>query len=186
MRSEWFFVSGAFNESYNSAIDMPLMLNNPADYKKILDDYNTLAYEIQSDNFGIYDAIVKAMFQNITADDFLWQLALNNLAMGAPISAYIKELVDTLGCENASHSGNTLIIERTGETNYTVEMTYGAQGTVISFVVKDTSGTVIYQFISVGNTNWIVYIIVGVIIGCFSILIVFIIYKKRRFNKIYR
>ena len=186
MRSEWFFVSGAFNESYISAIDIPIILNNPVDYRNILNNYNSLAYEIQSDNFGIYDAIVKAMFQNITVDDFLWQVALNNLAIGTPISAYIQELVDTLGCENASHSGNTLIIERTGEANYTLEMTYGAQGTLISFVVKDPAGTVIYQFISIGNTNLIVYILVGVIIGCFSVLIAFLFYKKRRFNKKYR
>ncbi len=187
MRSEWYFVSGGFNESHNSAIDMPLILDNPANYKKILDDYNNLAHEIQLDDFGIiFNPIVKPFFQNMTADDFLWQIAFNDLAMGTPISTYIQELVDTLGCENASYSGNTLIIERTGESNYTVEMTYGAQGTLISFVVKDPAGTIIYQFISIGNTNWIVYIIVGLIIGFFSVLIAFLLYKKRRFNKKYR
>ena len=148
-----------------------------------LDDYNDLASVVQADNFGMADAMVKAAFQNMTADDFLWQLALNNLAMGAPISTYIQELVDTLGCENASYSGNTLIIERTGEENYTVEMTYGAQGTLTSFVVKDTAGTIIYQFISLGDTNWIVYIIVGIIVACLSTLVVYITYKKRKFNK---
>jgi hypothetical protein len=187
MRSEWYFVRGAFNESHSSEIDTPIILNNPADYKNILNDYNNLAHEIQSDDFGpIYNPIVKLLFQNMTADDFLWQIALTNLAMGTPISAYIQEVVNPLGCENASYSGNTLIIERTGEGNYTVEMTYGAQGTVTSFVVKDSLGTVIYQFISIGNTNLIVYIIVGVIISCFSVIFGFIIYMKRRFNKKYR
>ena len=129
------------------------------------------------------DAMVKAAFQNMTADDFLWQLAFNGLAMGTPISLYIQELVNTLGCENASYNGNTLIIDRTGEANYTVEMTYGAQGTLTSFIVKNSAGTVIYQFISIGNTNLIVYIIVGIIIGCLSVLFVFLFYKKRKFNK---
>ena len=187
LRSQWYFVSGAFNESHNSAIDMPIILSNPADYKKILDDYNDLASAIQADDFGItFNAIVKPVFQNMTSDDFLWQLALNDLAMGTPISLYIQELVDTLNCENASYSGNTLIIERTGEANYTVEMTYGAQGTLTSFVVKNNAGTIIYQFISIGNTNGIVYIIVGVIVACFSGLTVYIIYKKRKFNKLIR
>ena len=186
MRSQWYFVSGAFNESSISAIDMPIILNNPADYKQILDDYNNLAYEIRADNFFPYDDEVEAVFQNMTADDFLWQLALNSLAIGTPISTYIQELVNALDCENVSYSGNTLIIERTGETNYTVEITYGAQGTITSFVVKNDVGTIIYQFISLGNTNWIVSILVGVIIACFSGLMVYIIYRKKKFNKLKR
>ncbi len=186
IRSEWYFISGAFNESYNSATDMSIILSNPIDYKKILDDYNDLVSVIQADFFGPADATVKAVFQNMTADDFLWQIALNNLAMGSPISMYIEELVDSLGCENASYSGNKLIIERIGEANYTVELTYGVQGTLTSFVVKDATGTIIYQFISMGNTNWIVYIIVGVIVGCLSVVVVYIAYKKRKFNKLIR
>lgn len=187
MRSQWYFVSGAFNESYISAIDMPIILNNPTDYKKILDDYNDLAYAIQSDDFGpVFNPIVKPVFQNMTADALLWDLVFSTLAMGTPISTYIQELVDTLGCENASYSGNTLIIERTEEANYTIEITYGAQGTLMSFVVKNGADTIIYQFISIGNTNLTVYIIVGVIIACFSGLMVYIIYKKKKFNKLNR
>jgi len=182
LRSEWYFISGTFNESSNSATDMPIALKNPTDYEKILDDYNRIAYSIQnSSNPSLIP--YKSFFPNITADKFSWNLAMSSLAMGTSINRYIQELIDTLGCENVSYSGNTLIFERNGEANYTVEMTYGAQGTLVSFVIKDPVGIVIYQFISIGDTNWIVYIIAGVIIGCFSVLVVYIIYKKRKFNK---
>jgi hypothetical protein len=124
-----------------------------------------------------------AHFPNITADEFLWDLVMSTLAMGTPISTYMQALVDTLSCENASYNGNTLIIERTGELNYTVEITYGAQGTLTSFVVKNDAATVIYRFVSLGNTNWIVYTVAGVIIACFSGLIIYLIYRKKKFNK---
>ena len=183
LRTEWIFTSSAFNESAANAMDVLAIPSNPADYKKVLDDYNDLAFEIQNDGalFTIH-----SFFPNITADEFLWNLAMSTLAMGTPISPYIQDLVDILNCENASYSGNTLIIERTGEKNYTVEITYGAQGTMTSFVVKNEDGTVLYQFVSIGNTNWIVYTIVGVIIACFSGLMVYIIYRKKKFNKLKR
>ena len=185
LRSEWYFVSGVFNESSNSVTDMPILVSNPTDYKTIMDDYNLLVYSIQnSANPFIFP--FKSFFPNVTADTFLWNLAMSTLAMGTPISSYIQDLVDSLSCENASYSGKTLIIERTGETNYTVEITYGAQVTMTTFVVKNDAGTMIYQFVSLGNTNWIVYIIVGVIIACFSGLMVYMIYRKKKFNKLNR
>ncbi|MFX1273534.1 MAG: hypothetical protein ACFFBP_10340 [Promethearchaeota archaeon] len=184
MRSEWYFTIEPFNESSNSATDMPVILSNPADYEKILDDYNALANTIQDDPIIPLD--IKMVFKNISTDEFLWQLIMGNLAVGAPSNIYIQALVNALPCDNASFSENTLIFERTGETNYTVEVTYGTRGTISSFVIKDDTGTIIYQYISIGDTNLMVYIIAGVIISCFSILIVVLIYKKRRFNKLNR
>ena len=182
LRSEWYFVSGEFNESYNSATDMPIVLSNPVEYKNLLDDYNEIAYSIQVSSNPSLD-LIKSSFQNTSADDFLWDLAMTTLAMGTPISIYIQELVDSLDCENSSYLGTTLIFQKTGETNYSVEITYGFRGTISSFVVKNNSGTVIYQFTSLGDTNWIIYIIAGVIISSLGGLIAYLVYKRKKFNK---
>jgi len=104
----WNYTSSDYEEDPSDSKDEIIVLQNPLDYKSMLDDFNSLAKTLS--------------FPNITADEFLWQLALNGLAIAEPQADYLDYLVSELGCENASVSGSTLIIERYGLTNYTVEI----------------------------------------------------------------
>ena len=178
VRAVWNFTAGTYSEqpSYNEGI---LVFKDPLDFKTILDDYNTIAAELNG-NFNIQ--LTGLSFPNITADDFLWQLALNGFAIAAPRTTYLTDLINELGCENTSSSGNTLVFERSGETNYTVEISYGSDGTMSSFTVNDDGESIIFQIITT-NSEWLFYMILVILAVCGAGLIVYIVMTKRKVKK---
>ena len=175
LRTVWNYTSSDYEEdpSYTDGI---IALQNPLGYKSMLDDYNALAGDL---NGNFFISFAGYSFPNITADEFLWQLALNGLAIAEPQADYLDSLVSELGCENASVSGSTLIIERHGITNYTVEISYGDKGTMSSFTVKDIGGTVIYQITS-SNSEWLFYLILIIVSVSSVALVVYVIIRNRR------
>ena len=174
----WNFTDGDFLEqpSYNEGI---LVFKDPLDFKTIIDDFNTIVAAL-NEIFSIM--LMNYSVANVSSDDFLWKLALNGLAVAAPRTAYLTDLINNLGCENASSIGNTLIFERSGETNYTVEISYGEDGTISSFTVKDVSESIIFQIIST-NSEWIFYLILVILATSVAGLIVYIVITKRKTKK---
>ena len=162
-RSIWNYTSSDYEEDPSHSDDKIIILQNPLDYKTMLDDYNNLAKTLN--------------ISNINADQFLWQLALNGLAIAEPQANYLESLVNELGCENASVSGSTLIIERYGLTNYTVEISYGERGTMSSFTVKDIDDIVIYQITS-SNSEWLFYLILIIVSASSVALVVYVVFRN--------
>ncbi len=177
-RAVWNFTAGAFLEppSYSEGI---MVFKDPLDFKTMLDDYDTIAAEL---NNNIPIQMIGA-FPNLTADDFLWQLALNGFAVASPQQAYLTDLIAELGCENATSTGNTLIFERYGETTYIVEIVYGGEGTMSSLSVKTTDDTVIFRIVST-NSEWIFFVIIAIILINIAALTVVLILRKRKLNKL--
>lgn len=175
LRAVWNFTIKDFEElpSYNDGV---MVFENPLDFKTILDDYNNLALDL---NGKISIQIAGYNFPILSADEFIWQLALNGLAIAKPQPEYLTNLVDELGCVNVSSSGKSLIVERYGETDYTVEISYGEEGTLSSLLVKDVDGNIIFQIVST-NSEWIFYLILIIIAVCGVGLVVYIIIKKRK------
>ncbi|MBY9016013.1 MAG: hypothetical protein KGD68_10010 [Candidatus Lokiarchaeota archaeon] len=155
-----------------------IILQNPLDFKTMLDDYNALATELNGNPF----INTSAYFPIVSADDFLWQLALNGLAIAEPQTDYLEALVSELGCENASVSGSTLIFERYGLTNYTVEISYGEKGMMSSFTVKDIGNTVIYQITS-SNSEWLFYLLLIIVSASSVVLIVYVVLRNRKHKR---
>ncbi len=178
VRAVWNFTDGTHEEqpSYNEGL---LIFKDPADVKTILDDYNAIAAEL---NGNLAIQLSGYTFPNLMADEFLWQLILNGLAIATPRTQYLTDLINELGCENASSTGNTLIFKRSGETNYTVEISYGEKGTMVSFAVRNVSDTIIFQLINV-NSDWIFYLILIIIIACIAGLVIYVIITKRKPKK---
>ena len=164
-RSVWNYTTNDYEEAPSHSDDGIIILQNPLDYKSILDDYNDLAEN--------------SSFPNITADEFLWQLAFNGLAIAEPQADYLESLVSGLECENASVSGSTLIIERYGLTNYTVEISYGDKGMMSAFTVKDIGGGVIYQITS-SNSEWLFYLILIIVSVSSVALVVYVFIRNRK------
>jgi len=175
LRAVWNYTSNDYEEnpSYSDGI---IILQNPLDYKAMLDDYNNLAEDLNG-NFAIIFSGFK--FPNVSADEFLWRLALNGLAIAEPHGDYLESLISELGCENASVSGSTLIFKRYGLTNYTVEISYGDKGIMSSFTVKDIGDTVIYQITS-SNSEWLFYLILILVSTCSVVLVVYLFIRDRR------
>jgi len=178
LRAVWNYTSNDYEEnpSYSDGI---IILQNPLDYKSMLDDYNNLAEDLNG-NFAIQ--LSGYSFPNVSADEFLWRLALNGLAIAEPHGNYLESLITELGCENASVSGSTLIFKRYGLTIYTVEISYGDKGIMSSFTVKDISNTVIYQITS-SNSEWLFYLILILVSTCSVVLVAYLVIRNRRHKR---
>jgi hypothetical protein len=172
-RAVWNYTSNDYEES-PSYSDGIIILQNPLEYKSMLDDYNNLAEDLNG-NFAIQFSGYS--FPNVSADEFLWQLALSGLAIAEPQGNYLESLITELGCENASVSGSTLIIERYGLTSYTVEISYGDKGIMSSFTVKDLGDTVIYQITS-SNSEWLFYLILIIVSASSVALVVYAVFRN--------
>lgn len=178
LRSVWNFTNNGYEES-PSYLDGIIILQNPSSYKTVLDDYHILANNL---NANIAIQIAGYSFANITADEFLWQLVFSGFGIAEPQSEYLAEVVNELGSENVTNSGNTLIFERNGLANYTVEISYGIKGMMSSFTVKDVVGTTIFQ-INSSNSDWIFYLILIIISSIAVGLVIFIIIRKRKLKR---
>ena len=178
LRSVWNFTVDSYKEN-PSYIDGIIILQNPINYKKVLEDYNSIASNL---NGNIVIQMAGYAFPNLTADEFLWQFALNGFALAEPQSEYLNEVKDELGCENVSVSGSTLIFKRYGLTNYTVEITYGIKGMINSFTVKDDTNSVIFR-ISSSNSDWIFFLILIITTACVIGIAILIIIRKRRLKR---
>jgi len=178
LQAVWNYTTNDYEEdpSYSEGI---IILHNPLDYKSMLDDYNNLAEDLNG-NFFISPS--GDSFPNVSADDFLWQLALNGLAIAEPQGNYLESLITELGCENASVSGSTLIIERYGLTSYSVEISYGDKGIMSSFTVKDIGDMVIYQITS-SNSEWLFYLILIIVSTSCVVLVVYVVLRNRKHKR---
>ena len=171
----WNYTTKDYEEN-PSKTDLIILFPDPLKYKVMLDDYHALAEDLNG-NFFISPS--GDTFPNVSADEFLWKLIFRGLATAGPHGNYLESLVSELGCENTTVSGSTLIIERYGITNYTVEISYGERGMMSSFTVKDISGTIIYQITS-SNSEWQFYLILIIVSAVSVALVVFVVVTRRR------
>ena len=177
-RSLWNYTSTEYEEDPRETPERILVLPDPLKYKVMLDDYNTIAEDLNKKDFIINGTGLS--FPNVSADDFLWKLIFSGFATAGPHGNYLESLVSELGCENTTVSGSTLIIERYGITSYTVEISYGERGTMSSFTVKDINDDVIYKITS-SNSEWLFYLILIIVPICsVAIIVVAIVRSKRR------
>jgi len=180
--AEWWFTKGAYPEAPNSSVTPIVIIKNPSDYKSILDDCNAILEEIRNDlSINLF---IKAFFSlvNKTADQFAWQLVKYGFGVASPRNSYLEEMVTDLGCVDTKASGSTLIFNKTGVTDYSIEVTYGSNGILSTFIVKDASDNIIYLITS-SNSDWLFYTILFSFIGAGVVLIVYVIMRKRKIRK---
>ena len=178
--AEWYFTKGAYPETPNNTVLPIVMMKNPSDYKSILDDCNAIVDEILNSSLN---PLIKSQFlPNITADQFAWQLVTYGFGVLSPRNTYLENMVNDLGCVNTIASGSTLIFNKTGVTDYSIEVSYGSNGILSAFAVKNASGDIIYQITS-SNSDWLFYTLLFSFIGVVFIAIVVLIVRKRKLKK---
>ena len=178
LRAIWSYTTQTYEEK-PSTNDIITILDDPSDSKTMLDDYNTLATELNANPVILASPY---SFPNVSADDFLWALIFSGLAIAGPQADYLNSLVTELGCENVTVSGSSLILERYGLTNYTVEVSYGEKGMMSSFTVKNISGAVIYQITST-NSEWLFYLILIIVAVSAVAIVTFLIIRKKKLRR---
>ena len=176
LRSLWNYTSTEYEEDPKLAPDRILIFSDPLKFRVMLDDYNALAEDLNGNSAIQFTGL---SFPNVSADEFLWKLIFSGFATAGPHGTYLESLVSELGCQNTTVSGSTLIIERYGITNYTVEISYGERGTMSSFTVKNISNEVIYKITS-SNSEWLFYLLLITISAVSVALVVFAVVKGRK------
>ncbi len=179
LRAVWNFTIGSFEEDPTNANDPLLIFQNPTDIDDILIDYNNLSAKLNS---NLMIQMSGYTFPILNSDEFLWLFVFNGLALGTPSSSYIEDLTTTLNCQNATVNNNILTINRVGETNYTVEIIYGSEGTMASFLVKDVGDNIIYHIVST-NSDWIFFTTLIAVVICIGGISVYLIIRKQKINK---
>ena len=178
--AEWWFTDGEYEETPNNTISPIIIMKDPSDYKLILDSCNAIIEDILIDP-GI-DMSIKFLFSNKTGDEFLWQLVFYGFGIAPPEADYLDEVVAELSCVNTTVVGSTLIFEKTGVTDYSVEVSYGSKGTLTTFIVKDDVGEIIYQITS-SNADWLFFTILISVIACSLAIVTYVIVKNRKLKK---
>ena len=99
-----------------------------------------------------------------------------------PFNSYLTTLIDKLDCDDSEVKGNTLILEKKGEEDYTVEVTFSDQGMQSSLVIKNDEDRVIYEIIQ-DNTDMVVLIVSGVIAASVAGIIIVLIRRRKKFRE---
>lgn len=176
--SYWSFTTNEFD--YNPVVLYyhSYIIQNPQDFKTMLDDYNNFSAVINN------DSILQSLgysFPILSGDDLLWQFITSRFPIANPISDYLTTIIDILECKNVTIHNNTIILQRSGVQNYSIELIYNNQGTIDTFIVKNSENNIIYKITSFYPKN-LFYIILGVITVCVLGLVIIVVIKKRRFQ----
>lgn len=179
--AEWWFTKDPYPETPNSTITPIIIMKNPSDYKSILDNCNAIREKIWNEinNTTNEDPAFEV---NKTADEFAWQLVTYGLGIASPRDTYLEEMVTELGCTNTTISGSTLIFNKTGVSDYSIEVIYGSKGILSTFIVKDASEDIIYKIIS-SNTEWFFYTLLFSFIGISAAVIIYVTMRNRKLRK---
>jgi len=172
-----YFKNPPFEEDEKLIEFRPRILYNLADYSRLITDYHNFTSIVNNDptmqslNFSLPE---------FNGDDFLMYLILNELVIASPINGYLNELTNSLGCKNAVVQGNSLILNRTGITDYQIKVTFNTQGLIGIFTVTSANRTLIFMISSWYPADDVIYIFWGIMIGLVALLgIAFWRWRKR-------
>ncbi|MFX1339321.1 MAG: hypothetical protein ACFFDK_11985 [Promethearchaeota archaeon] len=176
---KWNFKVGEFDEIPDDKSYILPIFKAPKDYKGLLDDYNDWALNLNATM--LYLGIEP--FPIINGDDFLWLLITSNIfTIARPFNSYLTTLIEKLNCDDVKIKENTLILDRKGVEDYTVEVTFNDQGILSDLVIKNNQERVIYE-ISLDNTNMVVLIASGVIAASVAGILTVLIIRRKKFRQ---
>jgi len=171
----WPFTTGEFDIHPSYDMEHSMFMQNPQEFQPIFENYNEFAGIITNDTTL---QSLNISFPFLTGDDFMWQFVMNRFVVGTPINDYLTTMLNVLESKNVTIQDNTLIFQRLGEQNYTVEVTYNKQGIMETFNVKNSEGYTIYKITS-SYPKTVFFIIVGIIASSvLGIVILFVIKKN--------
>jgi hypothetical protein len=178
----WLFTTSEFEFRSSFSVERSVVMEDPRDFTQILNDYNDYAAIINQ------NATLQALnitFPILSGDDLIWQLVLSRFVMSSPVNDFLTELKESLDSKNVSVLGNTLKIQKYGEQNYSVEVTYNFRGIIESIIVKDTEGYAFYKITSF-YPKIILYIILGILAISSVGIVVLVIIRKMRLYRNFR
>ena len=155
---KWDFETEEFDETPDESDYIIPIFKDPGDLKDILEDYNNWALKL---NLTML-LLGLEPYPILDGDDFLWLLITSSmLAIASPFKKYLASVIEELDCDDAKVKENTLILERNGVEDYTIEVTFNDQGLLSNLVVKKDNGRVMYE-IAQDDTDIISLVVTGI------------------------
>ncbi len=172
--SKWAFNSTIFGVTAENPNNYIWILQNPKDYKEILNNYNEWA-----NNTNNKLQFLGLSVPTYTNEGFLWLLVLDGMIAASPVNDYLSGVINGLNVNDAEVNNNILTIDRSGNKDYKVDISYGSNGMAENYAIKTSNGDIIYE-ISQENTYEILTVIIPIIIIVAIVGIVIAAIKKRR------
>ncbi|MFX0073286.1 MAG: hypothetical protein ACFFAO_19575, partial [Candidatus Hermodarchaeota archaeon] len=114
---KWDYTIKKFEEEAEHSNRRKFIFQDPEDYSKILDDFNSWLVYINY-TLNLYNLSVS----EVDKKDFFWNLILDDLVIANPFQRYMEKLVDKLDIKNVIIKENRFIWERKGRDDYFVEL----------------------------------------------------------------
>lgn len=182
--SRWNFTSNeTFRVQPTDRTGEIVVLKNPEDWRTLLDEYNHWYDNISTDIDPLTE-FFNLTLTSLNGSAFLWKIINSGkFAIPTPINSYLTGLVEGLRLNDTKVQGNTLIIERKGiKENYTVEITFTEKGTFYSYIIKNDTGTVLYNMMLIGHSNETVIPIIIIAACVIAGIVILSIYSRKRYR----
>ncbi|MEE9379337.1 MAG: hypothetical protein V3V33_15035 [Candidatus Lokiarchaeia archaeon] len=178
----WLITTSEFEFRSSFSVERSIIMKDPRDFTQVLNDYNDYAATINQ------NATLQALnisFPILTGDDLVWHLVISRFVMSSPVNDFLTKMKENLDCKNVTVLENSLTIQKHGEKNYCVEVTYNSRGLIDTFIVKDTEGYAFYKITSF-YPKIILYIILGILAISIAGIVVLVIIRKMRLYRNFR
>ncbi|MGV9200235.1 MAG: hypothetical protein ACOC44_07770 [Promethearchaeia archaeon] len=172
--AKWNFINEEFEGEADNPNSIQWVLKNPEDYEEILANYNEWAGE----NNGKLQEMDLSV-PNYTAEEFFWKLVRKGLIAAKPTETYGKEIISALDLNNTEMEGDELTIEKSGEKDFYVQITFDKKGLQNSLTVLNPENEVVYK-ISEDTIPAIVLTVIPIVVAISIAGIIYIAIRHKR------
>ncbi|MGQ4872991.1 MAG: hypothetical protein ACP6IY_02850 [Promethearchaeia archaeon] len=173
--AKWNFNSDDFEEEPDEDNLYIPVLKDPMQIKTILQNYNDWALKVK--NIAIMMNLEP--YTIFSGDEFFWQLISNNVPFASPIQNYMENIIKTLRINNTKIDGQTIQIEKKGNTNYIIEIEYNSIGIQSKIEFRNSENKVFYRITSSRSVEIALMLLYIILIVFLSAIVVITIWRKK-------
>ena len=173
--AKWDFTTEEIEKDSDEPDEYIPVFKDPENILEIIGDYNEWIAKANP----VMMMMGLDPFPVMSGEELMWQLLLEGTPIPSPFEDYLKDITEELDCDCMEVEENTLIVERTGEENYTIEIEFNDRGLQGIIEVKDENDKTIYRITS-SDTVTLPFVIltIGIIITVATVSL--IVWKKKK------
>jgi len=179
--SQWEFTSEQLDHEPDEGYYRYVILD-PLDYQYLLTSYDDFRQvfnndpEVQALNYSL---------PYVSGEEFLFYLVLEDLFVASPVNGYLRDLIDTLDCQNFTVVGTILELKFHGNEDYIVELKFNENGIIDGIEFKTPKGITFFKITSWYPMNFAPLILILSMVGLIA-LIGLQVYKWRKKVKFFK
>lgn len=175
--SKWKYTNAELEESPDNEDLFISICKDPANYADLLEIYNSWIKDINTTVL----ALGIDPYPALEGEDILWEIIKNNIPLPLPLSDYVNGMIDALEIRNAESKEGVVTLEKKGNKDYVIQVSYNEQGLQTGFKVYDENDNILYEIESI-HSGLISSVLIG-ILAAIGIISAVVIFRKRQMNK---